>query len=435
MPKSISQKLQEARNVGEWLESRLHLMFTQIADEMFGDGKLARDERITLSSAIGSALDAFRAKIESAAPQLYERPPWKEPASEMDESGESLDGGFVELVERAVRQDGTIPVRLIQPGWGSSGYYSADVLERDGPKVFPAGTQMFWNHATFSEEMERPEGDLNGLAAVLTTGARYQEDGVAGPGLYADAKVFERFQDAVNDMGPYIGVSIRALGTSTEGEAEGRSGVLIQSIEHGRSVDFVTKPGAGGQILEMFEAARNGSYQQFRESGKLGNSEEDSGMPTEAQFNELKEAMDAQGTRVAALETSLSESQTENARLRTVLTVREAQDFALEVLAGGNLPLISQRRLAERLATDPPLNDDGTLDRDEMRYLVAQEATEEEAYLAQAMGTGRISGMGVVSESDADRAASEAALKQMTESFQALGLSADAAKIAANGRG
>ena len=34
----LYRRLQEASNTGEWLESRLHLMFTEIADNMFGEG-------------------------------------------------------------------------------------------------------------------------------------------------------------------------------------------------------------------------------------------------------------------------------------------------------------------------------------------------------------------------------------------------------------
>ena len=67
---------------------------------------------------------------------------------------------FIPLSERAVRRDGTMSLKIIQPGWGSSGYYPKEVIERDIPKVFPAGTKMYWNHATATEEMERPEGCL-----------------------------------------------------------------------------------------------------------------------------------------------------------------------------------------------------------------------------------------------------------------------------------
>lgn len=72
-------KVKEARNVGMWLEARMHSMFTNISDEMYGDGRLTREERITLSSALGDALTSFTAKVESSAPQLFERDLWEDP--------------------------------------------------------------------------------------------------------------------------------------------------------------------------------------------------------------------------------------------------------------------------------------------------------------------------------------------------------------------
>lgn len=76
-----AHRVKEARNVGMWLEARLHSMFTSIADEMFGDGRLTREERITLSSGIGDALTSMTAKVEAEAPQLYERDLWEDPTS------------------------------------------------------------------------------------------------------------------------------------------------------------------------------------------------------------------------------------------------------------------------------------------------------------------------------------------------------------------
>jgi hypothetical protein len=47
---------------------------------MYGDGRLTREERITLSGGIGDALAAFTSRVEADAPQLYERDPWADPA-------------------------------------------------------------------------------------------------------------------------------------------------------------------------------------------------------------------------------------------------------------------------------------------------------------------------------------------------------------------
>jgi hypothetical protein len=76
----------EAANLGAWLESRLHLALTTYADDMYGDGQLTREERIVLSGAIGDGLQAWTARVEADAPQLFERDRWSsapdpEPAS------------------------------------------------------------------------------------------------------------------------------------------------------------------------------------------------------------------------------------------------------------------------------------------------------------------------------------------------------------------
>ncbi|NGZ99632.1 hypothetical protein G5V59_02545 [Nocardioides sp. W3-2-3] len=59
----------EARSIGQWVESRIHRDFTVLADDMAGDGRLTREERISLSAAIGDGLAAFVAKVEADAPQ------------------------------------------------------------------------------------------------------------------------------------------------------------------------------------------------------------------------------------------------------------------------------------------------------------------------------------------------------------------------------
>lgn len=74
-----SVRLSEARNVGAWIESRLHLALTREADDMYGGGRLTRDERKALSSAVGDALDAFVSALQASAPALYERDLWDEP--------------------------------------------------------------------------------------------------------------------------------------------------------------------------------------------------------------------------------------------------------------------------------------------------------------------------------------------------------------------
>lgn len=420
--RELHQRLQEAHNCGEWMESRLHLNFTEIADNMFGDGLLTRDERIALSSAIGAALTSFREEVQSAASQLYKRGRWEEPKpssdAEMEEAGEYASM-FVPLVEKAVRRDGTIAIKLIQPGWGATGYYPAEVLERDGPGVFKAGTQMFWDHDTVTEETERPEGSLSRLAAVLATDARWNAQGKAGPGLYADAKVFEEYQKPINELAPHIGVSIRASGRATPGEAEGRKGLIIQGITSAKSSDFVTKPGAGGQILQMFEAARQG--RQVQPATPAGEN------------NPMSDELKSQLTEAQGRLTQLEQT---NARLSEALLLRDARDYVAGQLATSTLPDVTKARLAESLATNPPVAG-GALDKAAYAARIQEAVKAETEYLQKVAGygSGRIVGMGGTGEQGGGAEFDEAATKKrLAESFQRMGLSEKEAGIAANGR-
>jgi hypothetical protein len=69
-------RIREAGSVGAWFEALIHREFTAEADDQYGWGRLNRDERITLSAAIGDALDAFTTRLRADAPQLYQRDRW-----------------------------------------------------------------------------------------------------------------------------------------------------------------------------------------------------------------------------------------------------------------------------------------------------------------------------------------------------------------------
>jgi len=147
---------------------------------------------------------------------------------------------------------GRLNVQIITPGWGSSGYYSADVLEqasRDG--IFHAGTHMYLDHPTVDEQETRPNRSVKDLAAVLTEDAKW-----TGSALVAQVRTFGPYRDAVAEMADAIGVSIRADAEVAEGEAEGKRGVVVEKLTNGRSIDFVTAAGRGGRILQVLESAR-----------------------------------------------------------------------------------------------------------------------------------------------------------------------------------
>lgn len=142
-------------------------------------------------------------------------------------------------------------IQIITPGWGSSGYYSPEVLQEAATnRVIPAGTHMYLNHASESERTDRPERDVRDIAAVLVEDAAW-----TGSALEGDADLLGANGELVEAIGPYIGVSISGSATDiTIGEAEGRTGPIIEGLAHVASVDFVTHAGRGGRIL--LESAR-----------------------------------------------------------------------------------------------------------------------------------------------------------------------------------
>lgn len=420
----ITIKLEEKANVGEWFEAMLHKELTVLADYRFADGMLTRDERKALSSAVGAALDAFRSQLETVAPALYTRSPYEDPPAVASEGADHvLEGEFVALTE-AVARDGAVKLRLIGPGWGSSGHYSPEVLKK-AAGLFTAGTQMYWDHPTEAEETERPEGSLRNLAAVLSGDASYDAKGPKGPGLYAPAKVFEQYRQAVDEMAPHIGVSIRALGKASDGKADGRFGKLISEIAAVRSVDFVTAPGAGGRVVEMFEAARVGRTLTPGPS-PAGRGEDDSSDKEVYDVEELEKLVQAN----EGLASRVTELEAQNAQLREGLLLREARDLVTGTLASMEMPAMTRTRLTEALAMKPVLAD-GALDREATAAAVSEAAKKELAYLAEVAGVGRVRDMGGLPTSPAALDSTA----RMTEAFRDLGLSDEAAKVAANGRG
>jgi hypothetical protein len=201
------------------------------------------------------------------------------------ESVATAERGDVELHEAAgsIREakpgaGGVYVIDVIRSGWNLSGsrYYAAEVLERDVPKVYGAGTQMFVDHPSASEADDRPERSVTTLAAVFLEApwAVREDDGRVT--MRTTARVFSPWQPLIAEAWPHIGVSINGHGRGDFGEAEGRTGLIMEELTYGQSVDFVTRPGAGGRVVGLMESARAaaaspaGRAAITREAGSLG---------------------------------------------------------------------------------------------------------------------------------------------------------------------
>jgi hypothetical protein len=270
----------------------------------------------------------------------------------LDKEGQGMTGTLILEASTIAPRKGTKGrwrVRLIEADvMGSSGYYSTEVLRRDGPKAFPAGTHVYFDHATETESIERPERSVKDLAGALIEDAQY-EDGPDGKGLFARVQFFPDYIPKIEAMAEVMPVemSIRAAGTIEENE----SGRIVTSIVHGMSVDIVTRAGAGGRLSQMTEAAK----------------------PAAAQVANLSEAdkkvMTDLGTGLATLNTTmttfldkLAESQKAKDE-KAKLTVGQVSAKLVE----SGLPPASQKRLAESYKDGDDLD---------------QAITDEKAYVA-----------------------------------------------------
>lgn len=142
-------------------------------------------------------------------------------------------------------------VKVIEAGWGSSGYYGADMLREFGPQVFKKGTKVFMNHPSLSESNDRPERDVEKLAGKLASDAYFTENG-----LVADIEFYSHYAPIIREMAEDVGLSIHALGEATTGLAEGREGPIIEALvaDPLTSVDVVTVAGAGGKFISLLES-------------------------------------------------------------------------------------------------------------------------------------------------------------------------------------
>jgi hypothetical protein len=154
---------------------------------------------------------------------------------------------------------GRFRIGVITPGVGSSGTYPRETIEAaERDRIFPAGTHMYLDHATEAQTWEKPEGSLRDLVGVLTEDARWDDE---SGGLVAEAKIYSHWKPILAEMKDDIGVSIRASGEVKE-TSEGR---IVTRLTEARSVDFVTKAGRGGRILEVLESLREGVNDETRD--------------------------------------------------------------------------------------------------------------------------------------------------------------------------
>jgi hypothetical protein len=188
-------------------------------------------------------------------------------------------------------------VRLISGDTlGSSGYYPAETLRRDGPRLFVKGTPMFIDHQTAEERQNKPFGSIDTFAGELAENAYYENDG-----LYADVDVFEWHAPKIKALADKIGISIRAQGRTVSEMINGKSVPVVKELLKARSADFVMKAGAGGKLVQILESATD--TEDFSETEKEGQVMDEA---TKELLEGLKASSDAQTEALTALAKALT---------------------------------------------------------------------------------------------------------------------------------
>jgi hypothetical protein len=315
---------------------------------------------------------------------------------------------------REQERNGRALIRIITPGWGAMGYYPAEVLRRDGPNVFTAGTQLYLNHPTKTEEAERPERDIRDLAGKLASDAIWMDDG-----LYADIEYYNNHRPLIAAIGEDLDVSIRAHGAYRTGEVDGRKGRIIEQLIRADSVDFVTRAGAGGRVARLMESRQDKPTEKVRR-GKVKPEELTA---LQERLARLEETNQAHVNVRTELEEALKAER--QARLLT-----EARHYIQERL-DSKLPQRTVARLSRELERNIPYTEDGmAIDYTEFGKHIKEASDVAWVELAEAAPSGLIRGMGssapaVLTDADLDA--------KLEEAFRVSGMDEQRAKIAARG--
>ena len=146
--------------------------------------------------------------------------------------------------------------RLIASGVSLNGkYYSGEMLESTGSAAFPVGTLVHADHQTWVEAYDRPEKSVNTIIGAIATEPKLDTvDGVEG--LYANVEFTEEWAPRVEQIAPFVGLSISTqyIADETAEREDGVETVAAFVPFPTNSVDLVTVPGAKGKLLRALES-------------------------------------------------------------------------------------------------------------------------------------------------------------------------------------
>lgn len=244
---------------------------------------------------------------------------------------------------------GRYRIRIIAPGRGSTGMYTAPNLAESAP-LFVPGTHMFFDHQTMTEDWERPERSVRDLAGVFESGAEIMPDG----SLEADIKVYPSANQVIKERWADIGVSINGWSV----EEIGPDGV-VPVLAGIQSVDFVTRAGAKGAILEVLESDGRWRVRNHESTPNTNTQEEQAVKPeeiTKAVSEAVAAAMPAAIKEAAAL-LAAEKAKTVEAEKKDKAAAVDPYEAAAKIAEANDLPKEARARVMEAVKRGAGVDD------------------------------------------------------------------------------
>lgn len=324
---------------------------------------------------------------------------------------------------------GELEVTFLKPGFNRSGYryYTKDAIHEAVTGGMFTNLKMFMNHQTPQEMNQRPERDLKDWVSTMKE-CWVDSDGAAKGKVKVVQSWFSSFLKDLQESGSIgeIGLSIFAQGKVKPTKIEGRQTNVVERFQRAMSVDWVTEPGAGGRVDQMWE-----SYQPIMHKEQELNVLQS--MTAEEALRELKES---RSDVIEALAKQIKDESADEARLQEAAksiedliaqvkqlekdaedakaeleTTRESQvkdkqlAFVVESLTKAELPQVGKDRIKEQLMLQVHRTDAGEFDQGKVESTLKESVDREVEYvnsLVKESGGKGIKGLGITRESDKD---------------------------------
>ena len=145
----------------------------------------------------------------------------------------------------------TIRFVMIKPGFGNpkdNHYYPREVLERDAHRF--VGAKMYaTDHRADQRSVLTEVAVISQISGFTDEGAPIAEATVWGPDFAEQVR--NRNRTGTLNL---LECSIIGRGKAKRGKVDGRDAKIVQEIEEGRAVDWVSRAGAGGHALDISES-------------------------------------------------------------------------------------------------------------------------------------------------------------------------------------